>query len=60
MTFYVDKYLHCRDPIASIFTLAVLFGKSEGKGFVRNTGEEEENCVKVVVTKIQYDNGYQV
>lgn len=54
MTYCADKYRHCRDPIASIFTLAVLFGKSEGKDFVGNTGEEEEeDYVKVVVTKIQ-------
>jgi len=30
ITFYVDKYLRCRDPIVTISTLVVLFGKSEG------------------------------
>jgi len=42
--------------------LAVLFGKSEGKYFLGNASEEEEKegCVKLLVTKIQYDNGYQV
>jgi hypothetical protein len=63
MTFCADKYRNCKDPIASVFTLAVLFGKSEGKNFVGNNGEEEEeeeDCVKMVVTKIKYDNGYEV
>jgi hypothetical protein len=45
--------------------LALLFGKSEGKDFVGNAGEEEEeeeeeDFIQVVVTKRQYDNGYQV
>jgi hypothetical protein len=59
MTFCVDKYRRCRNPIASIFTLVVLFGKSYGKDFVGNVSEEED-CVKAVVTKMQYDNVYQV
>jgi hypothetical protein len=42
ITFCVDKYRRCRDPTASIFTLALLFLKSEGKDFVGNAGEEEE------------------
>ena len=61
MTFCVDKYRRCRDPFVSIFTLAVLFGKSEGKAFVGNASEEEEeDSVKLVASKIQYDNRYQV
>ena len=41
MTFCVEKYRR-RGPTASIFTLALLFGKSESKDFVGNAGEEEE------------------
>jgi hypothetical protein len=60
MTFCVDKYRRCRNPIVSTITLTVLFGKSEAKDSVGNAGEVKKGCVKMDLTKRQYDNGYQV